>query len=360
MHSAKKWCIVVIAAVLLVSLLLGAAVVVVDPFFHYHKPLELLEYPFPYPLQRYQTDGIVKHFDYDAIITGNSMTECFRASELDELFQVQSVKVPLSGSSYKETMELLRRAKEANPRLKLVVRSLFLDGILQEKDTMKEFDYPVYLYDRNPINDVEYVLNKTVLIERVMGVLKYTAEGNVTSDFDTYSSWAWAEDFGSEYVLERYERPEQQEAVSYTPQTEQLVRENIQQNVISLARDFPDVQFYYFFPPQSLVWWDSAQREGKLESYIRGLETASEMLLEYDNIHLFSFILDRETVENLDIYRDTVHYNGQTNSRILRCMSDGQFQLTRQNNAAYWQEVWEYMTAMDFDAYLESWGYEPE
>lgn len=359
MHSAKKWCIVVIAAVLLVSLLLGAAVVVVDPFFHYHKPLESLAYHIPYTMQRYQADGIVKHFDYDAMITGNSMVECSHASQMDTLFGVHSIKVPLAGSSYKETMELIRRAKRANPDLRMIVRSLFQEGVLQDKDYMKKFDYPVYLYDDNPFNDVNYVLNKTVLLERVLAVLKFTKEGGVTTDFDSYSSWAWVE-FDRKYVFEDYDRPEQQEKIAYTPEIEKSVRETIMQNVIALAQDYPDIEYYYFIPPLSMVWWDGAQREGKLEPYIRGLETASEMLLEYDNIHLFSFILDRETVENLDNYRDTVHYTEQTNSKIMRCMSDGQFQLTRQNNAAYWQEVWEYMTAMDFDAYLESWGYEPE
>ena len=43
-----------------------------------------------------------KHFDYDAIITGTSMTENFLSSEFDSLFGVNSVKTTFSGASYKE------------------------------------------------------------------------------------------------------------------------------------------------------------------------------------------------------------------------------------------------------------------
>jgi hypothetical protein len=57
--------------------------------------------------ERYLNDGIVKHFDYDSIITGTSMTQNFRASEFDELFKAHCVKVPLSGASYREINELL-------------------------------------------------------------------------------------------------------------------------------------------------------------------------------------------------------------------------------------------------------------
>ena len=58
----------------------GLLIVVVDPFFHYHAPLESLEYPLIRDNERYQNDGILRHFTYDTIITGTSMTENFETS----------------------------------------------------------------------------------------------------------------------------------------------------------------------------------------------------------------------------------------------------------------------------------------
>lgn len=75
---------------LCVSCILGAmgiCVLRVDPFIHYHKPLTNA-YFYPLDNQRSQNDGILKHFEYNALITGTSMTENFKTSELDELFGV--------------------------------------------------------------------------------------------------------------------------------------------------------------------------------------------------------------------------------------------------------------------------------
>lgn len=71
---------------------IGFWVVKTDPFFHYHKPMTD-QYFYRISNARNQNDGITRQFTYDALITGTSMTENFKASEMDILFGVQSVKV---------------------------------------------------------------------------------------------------------------------------------------------------------------------------------------------------------------------------------------------------------------------------
>ena len=56
----------------------GGLVAAVDPFFHFHGPAEGLSYALD--SERYQNDGISRHFTYDAVMTGTSMTENFKAS----------------------------------------------------------------------------------------------------------------------------------------------------------------------------------------------------------------------------------------------------------------------------------------
>ena len=75
--KAKKWLIGWGCLVLALLFLISSLVVYVDPYFHYHAPKTDL---FFYGLynQRSQNDGILRHFDYDAVITGTSMTENFR------------------------------------------------------------------------------------------------------------------------------------------------------------------------------------------------------------------------------------------------------------------------------------------
>ena len=71
----KKWFIGTLIGIVSILLLLVAMVCVIDPYFHYHASIEGVSYRLGN--QRYINDGIARHYDYDAIIIGTSMTENF-------------------------------------------------------------------------------------------------------------------------------------------------------------------------------------------------------------------------------------------------------------------------------------------
>ena len=125
--DAKKWFFSCLA--LLVSGLVFWALVMIitDPYFHYHKPLSFLSYRL-YE-ERYTNDGIARHFDYDALITGTSMTQNFKTSEMDELLGTRAVKNTFSGAGYQELSENLERALQRNPDLKTVLMGLDLAAV---------------------------------------------------------------------------------------------------------------------------------------------------------------------------------------------------------------------------------------
>lgn len=82
--SFKKWTTAIFAVILILLLLSMTMIVVIDPLFHYHAPLDGLAYPLED--ERYINDGILRHFDYDAVIAGSSMTENFKTSEANILY----------------------------------------------------------------------------------------------------------------------------------------------------------------------------------------------------------------------------------------------------------------------------------
>ena len=203
MDADKKWGIMFLVLLGACLAAIAGLTALVDPFFHYHKPLKCLSYPLNN--ERYQNDGIVKHFDYDAVITGTSMTLNFKASELNELFGVNSVKVAFPGAMYKEINDNLEKAVEANPDIRLVVRGLDKLWLLEDVDeTGYDRDsYPDYLYDDWLCNDVYYVLNKDVLCGNVKGVLGFTHSGQKSTDFDAYGNWMHAFSFGKDAEIGR-------------------------------------------------------------------------------------------------------------------------------------------------------------
>lgn len=112
---------------------IGVFVYRIDPYMHYHKP-NTERYYYTLNNERSQNDGITKHFEYNALITGTSMTENFKTSEFDEIFGVNSIKVTYSGGSYKEINDNLIIALKKNPELKTIVRCLDYVRFLDDKD----------------------------------------------------------------------------------------------------------------------------------------------------------------------------------------------------------------------------------
>lgn len=357
MKNSKKWCCWMLVLTVLVLSAAGALTAVIDPFFHYHAPLPFLSYPLSE--QRYQNDGIVRHFSYDAIITGTSMTENFLASEMNALFDVNAVKVNFSGAGLREINENLERAFAANPDIRMVVRSL--DGYMLAADTNEMFedeDYPEYLYDDSLLNDVSYVLNKEILLNHTMKVLQYTLAGLPSTSFDDYSYWADQMTFGADEVW-RYCDWEGAPAEP-TPLTEhekQRLIDNLEQNVLAMARQNPQTDFYLFFPPYSVPAWYDLYHSGRLERQIEIYELTTRLLLECENIHLFSFHTEYEYTADLSHYMDPEHYDADMNSQILRNMRDGVNLLTKENDQAHWSEVEEYYSSFDYEAYFLQYGY---
>lgn len=354
MSTSKKWVISFICMLMVIFLAAGGFMIVVDPYFHYHKPLSGIGYTLDN--ERYQNNGIVKHFDYDAIITGSSMTECFRPSELNELFGVNAIKVPFSGGSFKEVNDNLVVATESNPDIKMIVRCLDANRFFNDKDDLDYNDYPTYLYDDNLLNDVNYLFNKSILLVALQDVIGYNRSGKIEMSFDDYSNWDDYYTFGKEIVSANYHRDTIERAEQMYPITEEdykTISANIEQNVVSLARENPDIEFYIYISPYSIYYMDYWYQLGQMERQLAAEKYVIELLLQQDNIHVFSFFMEHDTIENLDNYRDVAHHKGDVNSQILVWMSEGRNELTKENYEAYCEEEWDYYMNFDYDALFE-------
>lgn len=201
--SSKKWLIIFFVILATFILLAGMLVVIVDPYFHYHAPLSFLEYSID--IERYMNNGIVKNFEYDAIITGTSHNENFKASEFDNLFNCNSVKVPLSGGEYKEIAEQLTIALNHNNNVKYILYGITYEDLLDDKDTVRYENLPTYLYDENIFNDYKYIFSGQAF-KKIFTNIKLTINHGTTTNFDEYATWYHEYKFSKATVLASYER----------------------------------------------------------------------------------------------------------------------------------------------------------
>lgn len=351
--NAKKFNVIVLVCVIAGMGLFALPTIIIDPYFHYHAPLSSLYYPIDN--ERYQNNGITKNFSYDAMITGTSMVENFKTSEFDEIFGVNSIKVPYSGGTYKEINKNILIALDRNNNLKIVLRAIDYTGLIKDKDFENyeaRNDYPHYLNDNNVFNDVNYVLNKEILgLDK--NILNDT-ENSGTTTFDEYANWNDSFTFGKEAVLKSYNRVDKKPEVTLSEEEKEMVRDNIRQNVVYTADKYPDTTFYLFIAPYSICYWDEVKQSGKIEYHIEAERVAIEEMLKCDNIKLFSFTNNFDLICNLDNYKDQAHYGEWVNSDILKYMKNGEYQLTKENYREYLDEIKSFYSNYDYEKNMSS------
>ena len=330
----------------------------VDPYFHYHAPFTESWF-YRLDNERSQNDGIVRHFEYDAMITGTSMAENFKTSETDYLFQCNSIKVASRGGSLRETDGYISKGLESNPDCRMVIRCLDLPYFLDPPDRMREDlgSYPTWLYDSNPWNDVNYVLNGDVVLGKVLAMMEETRYEDFQpglESFDNFGRWHDAAEYGFRAIFPggmTVNPAAEQEMLS--EEEKALIRDNVARNVTSTTDAYPNVTFYYFISPYSIAQWNTWNNEGKLCKMLEVEKYVTELILPHENVHLYSFHGRTDIVTNLNHYKDETHYAAWINSLILRWLHDGTCQLTEDNYEAILLAEYNFFTTFDYTSILE-------
>ena len=347
------WNFGVIIGTTILLLICGGVIIYIDPLFHFHKPIQGLNYPLINQL--YQNDGITRQFDYDAIITGSSMTENFMTSQFDTLWNADSIKVPYSGSALKETGDLINKALNRNTNVKYVLRCIDYTRLLSDKDEIRsDVVYPTYLFNDEILDDINYILNKDVLCAYCSRVYDYTKEGKEQTSFDEYCNWNKDYTFGKDAVLATYERGERAtEDIDFTDDDARMVRENIQQNVTFIANQHPKVTFYIFFSPYSISYWDQLEWGRGIDAHLSAEQIAIEEMLQCPNIKLYSFCNNFDLTCDLNNYKDAGHYGEWVNREILDWIYCDEYRLTEDNYMAYLHEIKDFYESYDYSSLRE-------
>ena len=358
--TGKRWFISILIASVIALLAIAGCVFWTDPFFHYRKPNE----SFYYILndQRSQNDGITKHFDYDAIITGTSMAENFRASMFDELFGTNSIKVTYSGATYKEIDDNLEVAYKTGHSPRYVLRSLDYTLLVRDKGELRldMGEYPEYLTNNNPFDDVKYLLNKDAFLRYSLPVLYRFIKGEPGghTSFDEYSYSAVNYIYGIGAVLEGREKYGEPESILPVSDEEiALLKGNMEENVVELARKHPETTFLYFYPPYSMAYFGGLLEAGELDKELEYKKLATQMMLECDNIHVYSFTMNTDITSDLDRYRDRGHYEPSVNDWIIEKIAaeelseGGQYinRITKENADEYFAAEKELLETFDYN-----------
>lgn len=325
--QSLKWLAVFGGTAALLTALLILAVVVVDPFFHYHAPLD--GYPYLIDNQLSQNPGMAEHMEYDSVLLGSSMTVNFEADWFRELLQLDLLKLPYNGAYPRDIHNIMQCVDKSGNSLKRVYLGVDLASYTGGVEETK-YPLPDYLYDDNPLNDWEYWLNKEVLLDYVLKPL-FSGDGPTDLSSVYNSHWWMVEFYGRKKVLEGYHRPEwTQEQTPKDAYTEALLA-NLETNIAPILKEHPDTEFVIFYPPYSILFWYDYLAAGQLDAVMEEYRVSMEWFLEYDNVEVYYFQNMPEVITDLDLYADISHHNQKINRYMAECFVTGEHRVTKES-----------------------------
>ena len=359
MKPVTRKLIVFLAALVCAVLLAGGITAYLDPFMVYHAPQE--EFYYELDNARYQNRGILTYYDYDALITGTSITQNFSSDQMDELFGVTTVRVPIPGATFHEIAEQLDLAAGTGHTLTMALISLDLNHLIEDKEALRTDlgIYPEYLSNDNPFDDVKYLFNRDVMLEYCIPMIVRWLQGEEggATPMEEYYRMSVSSGGADVILSDRTEfvLAEVSELSGLTEEERTLTQENIEENILRVARENPDTLYIYFTAPYSVAWWGNLYEEGDILKYLEAEELAFEMMLEEDNIQIYCYTNRWDIAENLDLYGDYIHYVSDINDMILEDIASGTSDvlLTSENYMEFIEEQREFLLDYDYNALFD-------
>jgi len=317
--TKKRWVIVSLCLCALLLVLCALLTFIVDPFEQYRESSIL---PL-YDQESYNNPGIVKNYDYNAVILGTSMIEMSHPSVIDETFGVRSVKLPMRGSHTAQMgwqLDHIYRAKEKRGEtLDLAILAVDAYSLMGPVDDMEEiYDY---LWNDNIFDDVNYLLNRDVLLVKIPKMLKNIGKPTDTKRDDMYQ---WTDIvFAAKSVYDTTAVNPQKPMIDADHRLWRSTQ-NIEDHIERYAAAHPETTFRIYMPPYSVAYWYLATREGISEQQYRSRARVCELLLEYPNVEIYDYSSRIDWITDLDEYFDYSHHSGRISDEIMRAMAAGE------------------------------------
>lgn len=300
--------------------------------------------------ERYEMAGLIRNQDYEDLVMGTSLVANYRASWFTEGTGRETLKVTFPDGRLTEFEIALDLAFRTHGTLNTVYFGLDPNVLIREDQTV---ELPEYLYNDNPVDDLQFYFNAESLGLAVKSVL---LGEDAKVPLDEAFIWDGKHQFSWLTALESYPRPEQSGEV--LPADAYLAAAETNMDIVcSWVEGHPNTQFKIWFPPYSILYWDKVQREGKTEAILSALEYACGRLMGYDNVTVHSFLNDRWTTTDLEQYTDHIHCSSQVTSAVAKGVINGDWRIWPEYYMGQIDELRQFVTGYDYEA-LYSWLYE--
>lgn len=345
----KKWLRNTLVLILALLLLAAGAVVWVDPFFHYHAPIGGLAYTIDNAA--YQTPGIAKNYTYDSAILGSSVTFDFAPSQFKDALGMNTVKLSMGDANMKMLAKTAGRVFAGKNQVQTIFYGLDHWSLARNPDILSTA-LPEYLWDDDPVNDVEYLFNKSVLANSVGDVLKNTLNGGHTTTQDEAYAEAASLYCGESVAMARFGEEKLQNMADPATFDASIAldntRRNLEENLLPIIDAHPNTTFVVFLPPLSILYWYDWMLSKDFATALDMLDMAAEALLARPNVQLYSFLAEADIACNLYYYYDDIHAAPAVHTYMTDCFANGENRQTAGTWPAHRAALAEMVEGFDF------------
>jgi hypothetical protein len=345
-RASARWIGGVLGVAVAAFVAAGAFVAWVDPFQQYHLASRFAP-RFYFLHHRYINPGLARNQAYDTVVIGSSIMENTRNDFVARSCGGSAVNLSMPAMSASEQRLMIDTAF-ANRRLKRIIAVLdfneFSGGIDERQDVAGPL--PRYLYDRNPFNDLPYLLSGDVLAKAWRIVTDDRSE-RFTSDPNAAWFWGNVVRFGREQVLRGLDLDHLNARYRQPQRTLEGMRASFEHNVLHTLRAHPETEFDLVWPPYSiLVWVDFAQRD-QLDVTFAFKRYVAETAATLANVRLIDLQAEHAVTHDLDRYDDIYHFDPGVNEWLVQSACAGTHRVDAGNAAMYERLIREQLAALD-------------
>ena len=296
----------------IVTFLIGisAFVIIVDPYQQYRKSDVFIVN------QRLENPGVARHHDYDMVITGSSMAMNHYCSQVDSLFDCNSINLSIMGATSYGYETLFKSLYESG-KMRQVIIALDYFSFCR---SMVPLD--MYLYDDCIWNDYEYWINYSSVKN---AVVKLTNKFTPSRD----SVYRFKSPNNREQLRKCYKNAQSSYFKGEDYDLKQLTK-RFDQMMDVIAPEKNDVNYYFYFPPYSVLEFRVMQQYGYWENVKQFKEYIMNRLLSFDNVKLYDFQSDIMTTD-VEEYMDLRHHSHDYSKKVIDSMSKDSCLVTKAN-----------------------------
>ena len=342
---SKRFIALTLVSTLAVLALIAALVIIIDPFTRYHSPW--------FGLAAVETDerttaiGLARNMDYDTVLIGSSMSENFKYTWFEDgVFGNKCVKISLQGAHYDDYRLVIDEALRHEGTKNIVFcydTYLLTDDPAAYPQTIEDY----YVAKTGP-HDIHYLFNKSVLFDYMPKFIV----NNIRNGYSAENAYVWSDDYEYSKFAARLAYMSSRQ-LTRNPENEYDIYfktgDYVTDSLVEQIRSNPDINFYIYVPPYSVLFWDDVVLRGNATATICVQEREFRKLLECDNVRLFYYQDDEDIITDLSNYRDYSHYKIDVNRYMYESMRDGTHKLDLENYYDTLLAMYEFISTYDYE-----------